>query len=99
MGKTFKNQTKLSITLQTDESFVGVTVASARIHYKKPDGTLGFFPATVVDAATGTLRYAIASSTDIDQSNTWVFWARVVDDQGLVYIGEPMEYTFYNEGE
>jgi hypothetical protein len=99
MGKTYKNQTKLSITLQTDESFVGVTVASARIHYKKPDGTLGFFPAVVVDAATGTLRYAIASTNDIDQSSTWTFWARVVDDQGLVYPGEAVEYTFYNEGE
>ena len=84
MGKIYKNQTALRISLDTN-----ITLAagdSAIIKYKKPDGNTGSWSA-IID--TPNVYYDIVSSSDLDQDGTWIFWSYVTFSGGGVAPGEP----------
>jgi len=95
MGKVYVGQTALTITATVSQDITGGTCL---IKYKKPDGTTGSFPATIVTAATGVMSYTPVDEDDIDQAGNWTFWGYVTFADGSVAAGEPYKIKIYEEG-
>ena len=98
MGKIYIGQSDLTLFCQTDKDLTEIEIDEAVIAFRKPNGESGSFPATVADATTGTLKYDVASSTDIDVVGQWTAWAKITDAQGLVSIGQPYLFKVHKEG-
>jgi hypothetical protein len=96
MGKIYKNQTNLQIERTAE---VDITGATCIIKYIKPSGETGSFPATIVTAATGIMKYDVTLSTDIDESGLWKTWAYATFSDGRSAPGEAVNMYVYNEGE
>ena len=95
MGKIFKGQTALRITLQTYTDLQGII--SAQIKYRKPNGKTGVFPAGVSDAAKGVIFYECIEG-DIDICGWWSFWSFVTFGDGRSAAGETEKVYVWNEG-
>lgn len=93
MGKIYKNQTALRITLETYITLVSAT--TTLIKYKKPSGATGNWIATV---AGSTIYYDIGSSADLDEDGTWTMWSHITFTGGTVVPGEPATVKVYIEG-
>lgn len=74
------------IELDLGEEIDGVT--TARILYKKPSGTTGYWTATY---ANGYVRYTVFPN-DINEAGYWTVQAYVAGS-GFAYYGDPA--TFY----
>lgn len=96
MGKIYVGQTDLTIKLNTKKNLTGIT--NVKILYKNPKLVSGEFNAVVEDALNGIIRYAVTSVNDINIAGKWTFWAKIVDAQGLISIGEPSMIEVNNEG-
>lgn len=94
MAKIYKNQTALTIELTTGVSLSGAT---AKIKYKKPDGSEDFWDATITDEDNGVIEYAIESENDLDQSGIWVFWAYITFSDNTVAPGEPVSQGVFEQ--
>lgn len=97
MGKIYVGQSDLTIKLETGKNLTGISNVS--IITKNPSGVVGAFPATVMDAIKGTIQYAVTSTNDINAFGDWKFWAKVVDAQGLISIGEPTVIKIFKQGD
>ena len=95
MGKIFKGQTALRITLKTFCDLEGVE--NAVVRYCKPDGKTGEFPAAVSDPAKGVIFREVIEG-DIDQSGWWAFWAFVTFADGRSAAGETAKVYIWSEG-
>lgn len=87
MSKIYVGQTDLTIQLITGKDITNAQ--SVKIKYKNPQGILGEFTASIVNATSGIIKYDILSVNDINIVGDWRLWAKVVDAQGLISIGEP----------
>ena len=97
MSKTYKLQTALKIRLTCGQDITGATVK--RVKYRKPDGTGGYWDATVEDAESGIIYYDLQSDDDdLDQEGLWTFWAYITFSDGRSAPGEPIQKFFYSEG-
>jgi hypothetical protein len=96
-GKIYVGQTALSLRLKTEVDLTYVTIAL--IKYKKPDGTLGSFTATLYDIVKGIIEYIVKSASDLDQRGEWTFWSHLTFANGNVAPGEAFIEMIYNEGE
>lgn len=94
MGRIYKNQTALRISLDTKADLS--TATAQVIKYKKPDGTSGQFTAT--NGGSGVIYYQVANSSDLDQAGRWSFWAYLTFTGGIVAPGEVVHIDVYNEG-
>lgn len=97
MGKIYVGQSDLTIRLETGKNLVGISNVS--IIAKNPMGVSKTFSATVMDAEKGTIQYAVTSENDINAVGNWNFWAKVINAQGLVSIGEPTLIRIYLPGQ
>jgi len=95
MGRIYNGQTKLRIRLDTSQNISG---ADAYIKYKKPSGKTGTWTATVDDAASGTIYYAVGAG-DIDEAGQWKFWAYITFGGGLSAPGKVAVVQVYDEGD
>jgi hypothetical protein len=95
MGKIFKFQSALRITLKTFADLEGVL--SAVIKYRKPNGKTGEFAASVGDAAKGVIFHECIEG-EIDVSGWWAFWAYITFDDGRSAAGETAKVYVWNEG-
>lgn len=71
MSAVFKGQVGVTIKLN-----LGIDISAsgtARIHYKKPDGTTGVWAATIDDASMGLIQYRTTAAADLDQNGVWKF--------------------------
>ena len=96
MGKIYKGQTKLSISVSVGQDITGATATN--IKYKKPSGNFGYFEATVIDSTKGIIKYNIQSSSDLDEVGTWSFWAYIVFASGDYACGEAKQQEVSREG-
>ena len=94
MGKIYKNQFNLKLTLQTEVTVTGAT--ATKIKYLKPDKTAGEFNASI--SGTEDLEYDFTVSTELDQSGDWTFWAYVTFSDSRIAPGEPVVIRVYEEG-
>ena len=95
MGKIFKGQSALRITLRTFIDLEGII--SAVIRFRKPNGKTGEFAAAVTDMASGVIAYEVIEG-DIDVSGWWAFWAFITFADGRTAAGEAAKVYVWNEG-
>ena len=95
MGKIFKGQSALRITLKTFCDLEGVI--SAVIKFIKPDKTEGEFNAAVKDTGKGIIFHEVIEG-EIDVSGWWVFWAFVTFEDGRTAAGEAAKVYIWHEG-
>jgi hypothetical protein len=95
MGKIFKFQSALRITLKTFVDLEGVI--SAVIRYYKPDGKKGEFPAAVSDTADDVIFHEVIEG-EINASGWWAFWAFVTFADGRTAAGETAKVYVWREG-
>jgi len=95
MGRIFKGQSALRITLKTFIDLEGIEFAV--IKYKKPNGKTGDFAAAVGDAAKGVIFHEVIEG-EIDLSGWWSFWAFITFADGRTAAGEAAKVYVWNEG-
>jgi hypothetical protein len=95
MGRIFKGQSALRITIKTFTDLEGII--SAAIKYRKPDGSAGEFAAGVGDEAKGVIFHECIEG-EIDCSGWWVFWAFITFADGRTAAGEAAKVFIWNEG-
>lgn len=95
MGKIFKGQSALRITVKTFIDLEGIT--SAAIKFFKPNGTVGEFSAAVGDVANGVIFHECIEG-EIDVSGWWVFWAFITFADGRTAAGEAAKVYVWCEG-
>jgi len=95
MGRIFKGQTALRLTLKT---FTDLEDAiSAVIRYRKPNGTSGEFTAAIGDVANGVIFHECIEG-DIDVSGWWTLWAFVTFADNRTAAGEAAKVFIWEEG-
>lgn len=95
MGKIYKGQFNLKLTLETGVTLTGAS--ATKIKYIKPDKiTEGEFNASI--SGTEDLEYDFTVSTELDQSGDWTFWAYVTFSDSRIAPGEPVVIRVYEEG-
>jgi len=95
MGKIFKEQTALRITLKTFTDLEDISTAVIR--YCKPDKTTGEFAAAVGDTAKGIIFHEVIEG-EIDVSGWWSFWAFVTFADGRTAAGEAAKVYIWETG-
>ena len=95
MGRIFKGQSALRITLKT---FTDLEDAiSAVIRYIKPNGSTGEYSAAVGDMAKGVICHECIEG-EIDVSGWWVFWAFITFADGRTAAGEAAKVYVWKTG-
>lgn len=95
MGRIFKGQTALRITLKT---FTDLEDAiSAVIRYRKPNGTTGEFSAAFGDMANGVIFHEVIEG-ELDISGWWSFWAFVTFADNRTAAGQAAKVYIWKEG-
>jgi hypothetical protein len=95
MGKIFKGQTALRITLKTFTDLEGIE--NAVIKYRKPNGKTGEFSAAVGDTVKGVIFHECIEG-ELNLSGWWVFWAFVTFADGRTAAGEAAKVYVWQEG-
>lgn len=95
MGKIFKGQSALRITIKTFTDLEDAV--SAVIKFIKPNGNSGEFVAAVGDMAKGVIFHEVIEG-EIDVSGWWSFWAFVTFADGRTAAGETAKVFIWNEG-
>jgi hypothetical protein len=95
MGKIFKGQTALRLTLKTFTDLEGIE--NAVIKYRKPNGKTGEFSAAVGDSTKGVIFHECIEG-ELDLSGWWVFWAFVTFADGRTAAGEAAKVYVWQEG-
>jgi len=95
MGKIFKGQTALRITLKTFCDLEGIE--NAVIRYRKPNSKTGEFSAAVGDTVKGVIFHEVIEG-EIDMSGWWAFWAFITFADGRTAAGETARVYIWNEG-
>jgi hypothetical protein len=95
MGKVFKNQSALRITVKTFTDLEGII--SAVIKYCKPDGVTGELAAGVSDSGKGIIFHECIEG-EIDVAGWWVFWAFITFADGRTAAGEAAKVFVWEEG-
>ena len=95
MGKVYKGQSALRITLKTFTDLEGII--SAVIKYRKPDGSIGEFIAGIANSVKGIIFHECIEG-EIDRAGWWVFWAFITFADGRTAAGETAKVFVWNEG-
>jgi hypothetical protein len=95
MGRIFKGQSALRITLNTFCDLEGIEIAVIR--YRKPNGKAGEFAAAVGDSAKGVIFHECIEG-GIDISGWWSFWAFITFADGRTAAGEAAKVYVWQEG-
>ena len=95
MGKIFKGQSALRITLKTFTDLEDVIMAVIR--FCKPNGLMGEFTAAVGDTAKGIIFHEVIEG-ELDLPGWWSFWAFATFADGRSAAGETAKVYIWNEG-
>ena len=95
MGRIFKGQSALRITLKTFTNLEGIEKAD--IKYRKPNKREGIFCAGISDAEQGLIFHECLEG-DIDVSGWWVFWAFITFSDGRTAAGQAARVYVWSEG-
>jgi hypothetical protein len=95
MGKVFKGQSALRLTVKTFTDLEGII--SAVIKYRKPDGSAGEFAAGVGDSGKGVIFHECIEG-ELDMPGWWTFWAFITFADGRTATGETAKVYIWKEG-
>ncbi len=96
MGKIYKNQGALTISLTTG---VNITGATCSVAYRKPSGVKGSWAGSITDATDGVFSYTMVDNNQIDEAGKWTFWADVTFADTTHAVGEAVFEDVYLPGE
>jgi hypothetical protein len=96
MGKIFKDQSALRITVKTFVDLEGII--SAVIKFRKPNGKTGELAAAVGDAVKGVIFHECIEG-EIDISGWWAFWAFITFADGRTAAGEAAKVYIWKPGD
>jgi hypothetical protein len=97
MGKIYSTQTDLTIVLNTGKNLSNISLAL--IEALTPQKILRTFTAVVIDASKGIIQYAVTNENDFKEVGEWTIWAKIIDNSGLVSIGEASKFLVNKKGE
>lgn len=95
MSAFFEGQSAVKIRLLNLGNLSDAT--TILIKYKKPDGTIGQWTATVENITAGIIFYNLLSTEPLTVG-TWTFWASVTFSDGRIGIGEPKNVVVKAQG-
>jgi hypothetical protein len=95
VGKIFKGQSALRITVRTFTDLEGI--GSAVIKYRKPDKTTGEFSAGVQDEGKGIIFHECLEG-ELNTAGWWSFWAFITFADSRTAAGEAVKVFVWNEG-
>ena len=95
MGKIFKEQSALRITLKTFTDLEDAIITV--IKFRKPNGIMGEFAAAIGDTAKGVIFHEVIEG-ELDVSGWWAFWAFVTFADGRTAAGEVAKVYIWKEG-
>ena len=95
MGKIFKEQTALRITLKTFTDLEDISTAVIR--YCKPNGIKGELSAAVSDTSKDTIFHEVIEG-EIDKSGWWSFCAFITFADGRTAAGEAAKVYIWEMG-
>lgn len=96
MGVLYIEQTDLTITLLTSK--VLEPTYQCFMCTKSPSGVINEYVASITNTATGEITYHVTNTDVFNESGNWSIWAKIIDVQGLISIGEARKYTFRSQG-
>jgi len=97
MGKLYKGQTNLKITAEVGDDLTGFSYA--KLIFRSPRNIDKIAESTTIkDAANGILEFIANDPSFFNESGRWIGWARCINAQGLISIGEPNAFFIYEEG-
>lgn len=97
MGKIYKGQTDLTIEVTVNFDLTDFT--SSVLIFKNPKGIEKIANNTVVvDTVNGILKFTPLDDTFFNIVGEWKCWAKCVNADGLISIGEPANFFLYEEG-
>ena len=92
MSKIYANQTDLTLKLDTKKDITGAL--SVKMCYTDPLGVSGEWIAEIEDSTI--VKYNLVAPLGI--VGKWINWAKVVDAQGKISVGEPSNFDVSKEG-
>ena len=95
MGRIFRGQSALRITIRTFSNLEGIE--KAEIKYRKPNKVEGLFCAGVSDPEKGLIFHEVIEG-EIDVSGWWVFWAYITFADGRTAAGQVAKVYVWQEG-
>ena len=95
MGKIFKGQTALRITLKTFTDLEDAILAV--IKFCKPNGVMGELAAAVEDTAKGVIFHECIEG-ELDADGWWAFWAFITFADGRTAAGEAVKVYVWKQG-
>ena len=95
MGRIFKGQTALRITLKTFTDLEDAIITV--IKFRKPNGIIGEFVTAIGDTAKGVIFHEVIEG-EIDVSGWWAFWAFITFADGRTAAGEVAKVYIWKEG-
>ncbi len=97
MGKIYKGQTDLTIEVTVNFDLTDFT--SALLIFRSPDGVEKIATnTTVIDVINGVLKFIPIDANFFNESGAWKCWAKCINSQGLISIGESSQFIIYEEG-
>lgn len=94
--RIFLNQTALTLKLDTKIDLT--TATDVWMKYKKPDGTLGIWDATIDNPATAGIISHVTEAGDLNALCEWTRWAYVEINSTRYAAGDAVTFTVYEEG-
>ena len=95
VGRIYKGQSDLRITLRTFINLEGII--KAVIRYRNPNGKQGEFAAGLSNGEKGLISYECQAG-DIDVSGWWAFWAFIIFEDGRTAIGQTAKVYVWKQG-
>jgi hypothetical protein len=87
-----KNQTAATIILDTELDMSDMDVAILLIYYIKPDGTNGYWPASLVEDSNSKIYVDFDDTIKFDQVGYWILYSYVELGTGKSATGNRERY-------
>lgn len=97
----FKGQDAVRLILETKVDYGTYDVTSAKIWYRKPDGTEGSWTATKLldEPALGKIYVDFTSVNNFNVKGSWILWSELIFADGRHGFGAPIKYYVDEKGQ
>ncbi len=99
MPKVYVGQTALQLRLSIEQDITDV-YNRILIRFKRPNGTMGYWEAEVLDSTRGIIAFNMNSNAPtFNDTGWWTIWAYIFFKDGSASIGDAIRIEVFEEGE
>ena len=99
MPKVYIGQTSLQLRLCIEQDITNV-YNRILIRFKRPNGTMGYWDAEVLDSVRGIIAFNMNSNAPtFNDVGWWTIWAYIFFKDGSVSVGDAVRIEVFEEGE